>query len=185
MLAPTGRHHPHSLVLLLWVSSHRIFVYIILALFSEHATYEHGSIQEWWCLSSKTSSRRRLTLTSWGDVAASEGGISGKAYKPPPWQTRIWMRQTHGINVWILDWVHNIGCVNGPNPSKGAGFSIYNHNALRRGRPLGVASNEPWVDASRCHHFHRCHYRIVDFVVFHNVTCYIVSPLSCQHCRPP
>ena len=25
-----------------------------------------------------------LTLTLWGDVAASEGGISGRGYKPPP-----------------------------------------------------------------------------------------------------
>ena len=35
---------------------------------------------------SKTSSRRRLTLTLtlWGDMATSEGGIQGKAYKPPP-----------------------------------------------------------------------------------------------------
>ena len=33
--------------------------------------------------------------------------------------------------------------------------------------------------ASHCHHYSCCHYRNVDFVLFHNVTCYINSLLSC------
>jgi hypothetical protein len=33
--------------------------------------------------------------------------------------------------------------------------------------------------ASRCHHCNHCHYYIVDFVLFHDVTCYTNYLLSC------
>ena len=35
--------------------------------------------------------------------------------------------------------------------------------------------------ASRCHHCNNCHYCNVDFVLFHNVTCYTTSLSSCIH----
>jgi hypothetical protein len=35
--------------------------------------------------------------------------------------------------------------------------------------------------ASHCHHYNCCHYCNVDFVLFHNVTCYNNSLLSCIH----
>ena len=35
--------------------------------------------------------------------------------------------------------------------------------------------------ASRCHHCNHCHYYNVDFVLFHNVTCYIDSLFSRFH----
>ena len=35
--------------------------------------------------------------------------------------------------------------------------------------------------SSRCHHYHYCHYCNVDFVFFHNVTCFTNSVLSHIH----
>ena len=35
--------------------------------------------------------------------------------------------------------------------------------------------------ASHCHHCNQCHYSNDDFVLFHNVTCYTCSLLSCIH----
>jgi hypothetical protein len=71
-------------------------------------------------------------------------------------------------------------CAHPKSPSLLSYFSLVYHG-------FDIQISHPRIQTTHSHTSH-CHYCNVDFVVFHNVTCYTNSLLSCIHinkCTPP